>query len=194
MKIFENGYIYKITNLITNKIYIGQTTRTIDWRWKKHQRDSMCLTTKLDTKLARSIRKYGVDNFIIEEVEHLANCTQAELTSREHYWVLKLDTINNGYNIQDPIVSRGGNTYAGKSEAEMLLIRQKLSKSKLGSKNPHAKKIRCTNIETNEVIKFDSIIEAQQYFEQDNHSFISKRCRGIIKGLYQNKYKFEYLD
>lgn len=30
------GYIYKITNQINNKVYIGQTSRTIEKRWKDH--------------------------------------------------------------------------------------------------------------------------------------------------------------
>lgn len=32
------GYIYKITNLINNKIYIGKTERTIQQRWAEHKK------------------------------------------------------------------------------------------------------------------------------------------------------------
>ena len=35
------GYIYKITNTINNKVYIGQTTQTVETRWKQHQRSSL---------------------------------------------------------------------------------------------------------------------------------------------------------
>lgn len=97
-KIFEIGFIYKITNTINNKIYIGQTTKDLEWRWLKHQKDSIG-KYRLDTKFSRAIRKHGVDNFIIEELERLVNCTRQQLTDREHYWVIKLDTIENGYNV-----------------------------------------------------------------------------------------------
>ena len=36
-KIYSIGYIYKITNTKNKKAYIGQTTRTVEDRWYKHQ-------------------------------------------------------------------------------------------------------------------------------------------------------------
>ena len=36
-----NGYIYKITNRVNNKVYIGQTRRTIEIRWKQHIKAAM---------------------------------------------------------------------------------------------------------------------------------------------------------
>ena len=83
-KTFEIGYIYKITNLINNKLYIGQTTKSLEWRWLKHQKDSITYKHHLDTKFARAIRKYGVDNFKIELLETLTNCTRKQLTECEH--------------------------------------------------------------------------------------------------------------
>lgn len=53
------GYIYKITNSNNNKIYIGQTTRTIQERFKEHchARDS--------THLHLAMQKYGYGTFSI---------------------------------------------------------------------------------------------------------------------------------
>lgn len=60
------GFIYKITNQINQKIYIGQTARDIKTRWREHKSHAIC---KYDTHLYNAINKYGAENFIIEEVE-----------------------------------------------------------------------------------------------------------------------------
>lgn len=59
------GYIYKITNLINDKVYIGQTTTTINNRWSQHK-------THKDKRshLRSALDKYGIENFKIEEVSH----------------------------------------------------------------------------------------------------------------------------
>lgn len=59
--------VYKITNKINGKIYIGETTRTLEQRWKEH-----CLHAKNyenGSLLYAAIRKYGEDNFIKEVIE-----------------------------------------------------------------------------------------------------------------------------
>ena len=84
-KIYSVGYIYKITNIKNEKAYIGQTTRTVEDRWHKHQRESIGAKARLDTKFARALRKDGVENFRVETLEVLKDCTKQELTNREHY-------------------------------------------------------------------------------------------------------------
>ena len=59
-------WIYKIINIQNNKVYIGQTIRSIEQRFNRHLNDA--LNNVLDTHLARAIRKYGKDSFIIEEI------------------------------------------------------------------------------------------------------------------------------
>lgn len=86
------GYIYKITNNINNKCYIGQTGRTIQVRWLEHIRPSKY---KSDLPLYRAISKYGVDNFSIEEIEE---CDNTVLDEREIYWINYFDAYRNGYN------------------------------------------------------------------------------------------------
>ena len=59
------GYIYKVTNNINGKMYIGQTRRTIEQRWKQHIYDSF--NNSLDTSAFHcAIRKYGIEAFKIE--------------------------------------------------------------------------------------------------------------------------------
>lgn len=81
------NYIYKITNLINNKIYIGQTRSTISNRWNQHVSAAFSNQKKKDYNflLHKAIRKYGKDNFkieIIEEVEESQN-----LDERESFWI-----------------------------------------------------------------------------------------------------------
>ena len=192
MKKYKAGYIYKITCLINNKVYIGQTIRTIEDRWIKHQRESIGGRYQLDTKFARALRKYGVDNFLVELQEQLTDCTVRDLTAREHYWVHYYNSIEEGYNAQDPIVCHGGNTYAGKTKAELDEIKEKIRQTKLGGKNPNAKAVKCLNLETNEVLHFATACEASKYFDGTNHMFVIRRCMDRVKTPYLGKYKFAY--
>ena len=50
------GYIYKITNIENNKVYIGQA-KNIKRRFARHINDAV--NNKLDTHFCRAIRKYG---------------------------------------------------------------------------------------------------------------------------------------
>lgn len=84
--------IYKITNLINNKIYIGLST-DIRRRWEQHRNRSRDL--KYQTHLYCAIRKYGLQNFKFEVIEE---CDKDCLQEREKYWIAYYDSYNNGYN------------------------------------------------------------------------------------------------
>lgn len=87
------GSIYCITNKITGEQYVGQTTRSIYYRFGQHideaiRRDS-------SKKIHQNIRDYGERNFIIEELEE---CEDYLLSERERFWIQQKDTYNNGLN------------------------------------------------------------------------------------------------
>jgi group I intron endonuclease len=84
------GIIYKITNKVNNKVYIGQTRYTLEFRWRQHQHK------KDNTYFHNAIRKYGVDNFSIEILEE---CDVKDLNSREMFYIAKYDSFKNGYNL-----------------------------------------------------------------------------------------------
>jgi len=92
-------FIYKITNSINNKIYVGQTTQDLKKRWSCHKRDSK----RHDYPLCRAIKKYGIENFVIECVETLPKQSSIEeLNNREIFWIKELSTlIPNGYNVRE---------------------------------------------------------------------------------------------
>lgn len=113
-------YIYKITNLITKKIYVGQTKRTLESRLMGHFYDSK----RCDYYFARSIRKHGIKNFIIELIEEVEN--EYILNERERYWIKELNSIKpNGYNIEN-----GGNCQPLSEETK-----RKISESRKGMRN-----------------------------------------------------------
>ena len=87
------GLIYKISNDINDKVYIGQTKQELSRRWSSHCKDSK---TK-DTYLYRAMRKYGIDHFFIEAIE--LNIDNDQLDEREIYWIQFYDSYNNGYNL-----------------------------------------------------------------------------------------------
>ena len=73
-------------------------------------------------------------------------------------------------------------------------IKEKIRQTKIGGKNPHAAGIKCKNLETDEELFFDSMAEGARYFGENNHQFISRRCRREIKSLYLSKWQFAYKD
>lgn len=93
------GYIYTITNNITNKIYIGQTIKPKE-RWQKHKQEAKNVDSLLyKSHLYNAMNKYGVDNFTFKIIEE---CDRDILDQRERYWIQKLNTLEpNGYNISN---------------------------------------------------------------------------------------------
>jgi len=89
--------IYKITNSINDKVYIGQTVRTINRRWSRHKG---ALRESNKTPLYNAIRKYGWDKFKIEEIDG-AN-SLSELNYKEWLLIHKYNTLwPNGYNMRE---------------------------------------------------------------------------------------------
>lgn len=88
------GSIYKITNQINNKIYIGQTIKDIQTRFKQHIYVAIKLYT--NTKLYKAIRKHGADKFIINQID--SALTREELDQKETYYINLYNSYIDGYN------------------------------------------------------------------------------------------------
>ena len=75
--------IYKITNIINNKSYIGQTIKTAEERWKEHKAHAFGSHPNDQNKtLYKAIRKYGVENFTFEVLQD--NIKTFEQIGRAH--------------------------------------------------------------------------------------------------------------
>lgn len=92
----REGFIYKITNNVNQKIYVGQTSRNIEKRFNEHI--TSALRGDYHSLLGKAIVKYGWQNFSIEEIEKVPI---SKLDEREKYWIQVLNSRNTdiGYNI-----------------------------------------------------------------------------------------------
>lgn len=82
--------IYKITNTINGKCYIGQSIDIVR-RWRQHRTDYQTE----EKVLYQAMRKYGFENFSFEVLEE---CKATVLDERELFWINEYDSYNNGYN------------------------------------------------------------------------------------------------
>lgn len=119
-------FIYKITNKANGKIYIGQTTKTIYARFNKHWHEAT-YAGRPNNYFHNSLKKYGRDSFLIEEIEECESIE--ELNLREAYWIKELNTTdkNIGYNLMS------GGKSGLKNEATKKIISDK---KKLNWQNP----------------------------------------------------------
>lgn len=117
------GIIYLITNKITGKMYVGQTTRGLNRRWKDH-----CNVNSRCGHVSRAIREYGENLFYVDQIDSGENLD--ELNYKEEYWIVKLNTLfPNGYN-----------TYAN-SKSPSNSARNKMSQANLGNKKGVGRKV-----------------------------------------------------
>lgn len=108
------GYIYKICNTENDKIYIGQTRRNIDIRWKQHLLSAKSNRDE-NTVLYRAMNKYGSDKFYIQLIKEYSFESKDELikvlNKEEIRYISEYNSVRpNGYNMQ----------YGGKSPTESL--------------------------------------------------------------------------
>lgn len=97
------GYIYKIINNVNDKVYIGQTTTNTKLRWAQHITEAKSFRFN-EMILYKSMRKYGIDNFRLLEVEEISANTKDELiellNNKEMYYISSYNTLlPNGYNM-----------------------------------------------------------------------------------------------
>ena len=84
--------IYKIINP-ANKIYVGKTKKSLNIRLSQHKYES---DKRLNNKLSKSIKKYGIENHQIILIESVKDLRTANI--KESYYIQKFNTINNGLN------------------------------------------------------------------------------------------------
>ena len=110
--------IYLITNKVTGKQYVGQTTRSVKNRWKEHCESKTCI--------GNAIKKYGKKSFSKKVIEQCKSLNK--LDKKEVHWIKELNTIApNGYNLTE-----GGNGNLGYVASKET--RKKMSESRMGIK------------------------------------------------------------
>ena len=85
--------LYKITNKVNEKLYIGITKLSLDQRWSKHVKDS----ENPQYPLHRAIKKYGAENFTIETL--IESDDRSFISSIEEPTIQALNSRTHGYNV-----------------------------------------------------------------------------------------------
>ena len=94
MNKYENGKIYKITNTVTDDIYVGSTIHPLSRRFSDHK----CFARKeiyQNIKLYKLMNDIGFDKFSIALIEDFPCETKTELCRREGYFIYTLNTSLN---------------------------------------------------------------------------------------------------
>lgn len=89
-------FIYKITNKVNGKIYIGQTINKPEDRFKAHIKEAR---NNNQNYLYRAMRKYGIENFELEVIDEAKSID--ELNCLEEYYISKFNSTDSeiGYNM-----------------------------------------------------------------------------------------------
>ncbi len=91
--------IYKITNTVNSKVYVGKTTKTAQERWKTHC--ASAFSENSQHYIHRAMRKYGAAVFVVSTLASADSLD--ELNALEIAFIQQLDSMNKGYNM-----TRGG--------------------------------------------------------------------------------------
>ena len=127
--------LYKITNIVNGKVYIGQTKNSLLWRFKSH-----CSKYSCCTKLKHAISKYDKHNFKIEQIDHAH--TREEADSKEVFWIgyYKSTQDEFGYNILE-----GGHKAESINKKRVICLE---TKEVFESVTDVAEKLNCKTVET----------------------------------------------
>lgn len=207
--------IYKLQNKQSGKIYIGQTTRSLEKRLKEHFRHKK-------SPISKALRSKGIEGFRATIIDHAHS--REELNEKEKFWISYYDClVPNGYNIctggegaigwhptdeqrskmreshiglavgeKNPMYGKTGelNNFYGKKhtdETRKRMSEHAKSRNLTYGKNPRARKVECIN--TGEV--FDSVKEAAEKYGLARTS-VNNCCRGYRNSCFG--YEWRYLD
>ena len=87
--------IYKITNLLTKEVYVGQSV-DIASRWKQHIKCGLGIVASSTNKLYNNMQEHGVWNFSFEVLQ---KCSRDKLNQKERFWIELYQSNKSGLNI-----------------------------------------------------------------------------------------------
>ena len=164
--------IYKITNTETNKVYIGKSNNS-NKRLKQHFRNAKC--EKTQTKLHRSIRKYGTKSFVMDIVE--SNIPIEDINKKEIKYIAKYDSFKNGYNMT--LGGDGGDTSAS------IVFQESMKKLHANKKPEDYATYGMLGKTHTKIAKEKQSAARKKWHNTATHEQREKRkCRGEKNGMY----------
>lgn len=185
------GVIYKITNNLTGKSYVGQTIRPLKRRWQEH-----CQNAVRCKVLHRAIMKYGKENFTIEKIDTADN--PKELNAKEVYWIKFYNTlVPNGYNM-----TKGGGGICGLPMVKTEDWRRKIGEANQGKTRTDLAEYNRKNKSkpivqlslTGEFIRVWVSSRAIENAGIGHHSLINKICNGDPRRHTAYGYKWKFYE
>lgn len=135
-------YLYRITNLIDNKVYIGQSVKETD-RWRQHK--YFARQEQPIQYIHHAMKKYGIENFIYEVIVVCKTQNDTNILEKEIIKQYNSRDKQFGYNIApggDPAWNRGlpkeQQPMFGKKQSDYQ--KQRMSEFHTGKKHPHSQK------------------------------------------------------
>ena len=173
----ESYKIYKITNNVNGKIYIGGTNNSLETRWSRHL---FKYKQGYQYPLYKAIAEYGEDNFsksVIEECSSLE-----EMNERERYWIAKLSSTNPeiGYNV------RAGGGIRRQSDITKKKIGQ-IHKGKVSEKRIP---VLVYDLNGDFIREFESIESASKTLEISNVAILNSIKKRLKHPTRKTKYIF----
>lgn len=157
--------IYKVTNKLNGKIYIGQSSN-IEERWKNH------LRAKDNTHFHNALQKYGKDNFIWEIIEDGLNDSKIRF-EREKFWISFYKSNIIGYNMTSG-GDRGGSEVLCKKVKQYdkygKFIKEYVSAAEAARQNYICHQNMCEHCNK----KFPSLLGGYQWKYEDSSKIIAK--------------------
>lgn len=200
------GYIYKITNKINNKIYIGKTENDIALRWQQHIYN---MSNGVQYYLYNAMRKYGLENFTFEILE--SNLEGEKLSEKEVEYIKLYNSSVNGYNMT--VGGEGVTKYSHENIKNKYLELEDLNKTAAYFKcstatvrrvlkeynlytnfnnQDFAKPVFQYHLTQNILLnKYDSLGSAAKALNKNNISAIKQACEKTISQAYGYRWSYE---
>ena len=183
----KTGIIYKITNNINNKVYIGATYQCLKSRFSQHLRE-VKYGSKL--KIHSAIREFGKENFSIEEICRTVDKNKLYLLERKY--IKFFNSKDKGYNSTDGGIGVG-KLWLGRKhkESTKIIMSEKMKGNKNGSFRTNFVKVDLLDSEGNVIKTYNSVKEAALDLDIKSPTDISNFCRGNKKS-FNKGYIFKY--
>lgn len=168
----KSNEVYKITNKLTNKVYIGITNQGSGARYRHHWYESRIGEP---SPIHRSMAKYGEENFTLEIIDFAD--TYDELKEKEKYWIKWYNSTDRsiGYNLTE-----GGDGTFGRmhSEETKEKIRQKALGRKASEdtkkKMSESRKGKCSDKQKEHLSKLQEQCKTKVYQYSKTGEFIAE--------------------